>query len=105
MRNPRVRNAAGRKGYWAMATPKVQRHVRPQRLRIPSNEEMERVRLLWEYGQAQTKAKKHGLVELLIPPEFRIRRPAPKSARERHEKVMRRIDEIIEERVKERLAA
>lgn len=83
-----------------MPTPRITQRRAPKVPRIPSDEEMKRMRALLDYGRAAANAAKVGLVRL--PAGVRMRRPAPETDRKEQDLLMERFDRVLEERVKAR---
>jgi hypothetical protein len=103
--NRRANAHGGTKGYWRMATPKRTARRTAKTPRVPSDEELARLRAILEYGRAMAIAKRAGIPQLMMPALLRIRNPAPVSDQAQRDKIMARMDAIIEERVRARLEA
>jgi hypothetical protein len=88
-----------------MARKRKQRACASPLPRVPSDEELRRLRALAEYGRAMAIAKREGIPQLLMPARLRVRNPAPISDWAVRDKVMARVDRIFEERIKARLEA
>lgn len=88
-----------------MPTPKSRSHPKKKQFRIPSDEEVQRILVLQRFAHAQARLKKQGLIELVLPRGLRVRKPAPQTEQETNDKILARLDELLEERVKARVKA
>jgi hypothetical protein len=86
-----------------LPTPRIQRRKQPKRPRVPSDEELKRLRAIFEYGRAMAIAAKAGLAHVRLPAELRVRRPAAATEKQTRDVVLEQMDRVIEARVKARL--
>src|SRR5581483_9989280 len=84
-----------------MPTPKVCSKARTKRLRIPTDEEMDRMALLWSYAHARRLGAKCGLDDMILPREFRVPRATqekPRSNAAIEASILRKVKAFIAER-------
>jgi hypothetical protein len=81
-----------------MATPKVQTSAKTKRVRVPSDQEMEMMIMLWSYARARRIGAKYGLDAMILPHEFRVPRSAserPKTTAETERSIITAMRKIV----------
>jgi len=84
-----------------MATAKVRTIPKTKRLRVPSDQEMEPMGMLWSYARVRRIGRDHGLDRLEMPREFRVAKPPqerPPSDKATEKEIRRLIDDIKAQR-------